>query len=225
MSDSGQIAAIFDLDRTLIRETSGKLFFQYLRETDQLWRYFRRRDMAAVAVAVGAYRLGLIDATHAMQRSARVAAGIEVDHFWQLVRRWFADVVVHTITQEGSACVDWHRGQGHLPLICSASSQFSVQPVAEYLAIPHTICTEWLADDGRLTGRVRLPVAYGAGKVHWAQRWAAAHGVDLARSYFYSDDHSDMPLLERVAHPMAVNASHRLAKVATARSWPVLAWT
>lgn len=220
-----RIAAIFDLDRTLLAGTSGKLFFQYLRKTGQLWRYFRRRDLAVVAAAVGAYQLGLIDATQAMQRSARVAAGIDVDEFWRLVQRWFAEMAVHAITRDGQASVAWHRSQEHVPLICSASSQFSVQPVADHLAIHHTIYTEWLASDGRLTGRVRLPVAYGAGKVHWVQRWAAEHGVDLARSYFYSDDHSDLPLLEKVAHPTAVNASPKLAKEAAARGWPLLAWT
>ena len=219
-----QIAAIFDLDDTLLNAASARLLFQYLRQNDLFSRYFRRRDSLAVAGAVLAYRLGLLDETQLMQRSARVAKGIALAEFWPLVQRWFDEMVIHHIAPLAQERLAWHRTQGHIPVICSGSSQFSVAPVAHYLAIEHSVCTEWLCKDGRMTGEIRQPIAYGVGKVHWMQQWAEKHEVALVQSYFYSDDISDLPLLEAVAHPCAVNPDRKLTQLATLRGWPILDW-
>ncbi|MBV7335429.1 HAD-IB family hydrolase [Chloroflexi bacterium TSY] len=118
----------------------------------------------------------------------------------------------------------WHRDQSHLPVICSAASQFSVLPVAEHLDIQHSIHTTWLVSDGHLTGRLKQPIVYGLGKVHWIEQWCKEHRVNLARSYFYSDSISDRPLLELVGHPIAVNPDVKLEQFARQQSWPVLWW-
>jgi phosphoserine phosphatase len=76
-------------------------------------------------------------------------------------------------------------------------------------------------EDGRLTGRVTPPVCYGQGKVVWAERFAAEHDVDLDAGYFYTDSISDLPLLERVGHPVAVNPDPRLRRLADKRGWPI----
>ena len=79
------------------------------------------------------------------------------------------------------------------------------------------IWTEWLSADGALTGLVREPITYGEGKVYWTERWAAEHNVDLSQSYFYSDHLSDVPLLELVGHPVAVNPTRQLTRYALER--------
>ena len=66
------------------------------------------------------------------------------------------------------------------------------------------------------------PVCYGAGKTYWAERFAAAEGLDLARSYFYTDSITDLPVLERVGEPRVVNPDPRLRRAAMRRGWPVL---
>lgn len=219
-----RIAAIFDLDHTLLRSSSGRLFFTYLRRKQLYPRFFRLRNAMPVIAAFLLYRLGQADATVTMQRSAMVARGIRTADLWAVVQSWFDDVLVHAIAPAGRARVAWHQEQGHIPVICSASSQFAVQPVAEYLEIEHTIYTEWLSEDGRLTGKVREPIVYGEGKVHWASLWAAEQQTELAQSYFYSDHISDQPLLEVVAHPIAVNPEPQLARLARSRAWPILDW-
>jgi HAD superfamily hydrolase (TIGR01490 family) len=219
-----KIAAIFDLDDTLLNGSSGRLFFSYLRRKGLYPRFFRLRNAMPVIAAFLLYHLGQADVTQTMQRSAMVARGIKVDELWEVVGHWFEDVLVHAITQGGRDCIAWHREQGHVLAICSASSQFAVQPVADHLGIEHAIYTEWLSHEGRLTGQVREPIVYGAGKVHWASRWAAKQGVALAESYFYSDHISDEPLLEVVASPVAVNPEPRLARLARSRNWPILDW-
>lgn len=219
-----QIAAIFDLDETLLDASSGRLFFQYLRHSGQFSRFFHWRDSWTVLSAVLLYRLGLLNATETMQRGARVAAGLPLDNFWPVVQQWFDEVVIHHIAPAAQERLAWHRTQGHIPVICSGSSQFSVVPVARHLQIEHFICTEWLCDETCMTGQIRQPIAYGAGKVHWMQQWATTHAVNLAQSYFYTDHISDRPLLETVAHPNAVNPDRHLAHLAAARGWPILQW-
>ena len=219
-----QAAAIFDLDDTLLSDASGKLILKYLFNQGQLWRYFRRRDIFTLSVIIMRYRMGLIDTTQAMQRAVQSTAGIDVEELWRLIRRWFDEIVIDVIAPGGRERLDWHLEQGHIPVICSASSQFSVKPVAEHLGIPNIIYTEWLAENGRLTGKVRLPIAYGHGKVHWVNQWAATNQVDLHHSYFYTDHISDRPLLEKVGHPVAVNPDRKLIRLAHARQWSILHW-
>ncbi len=219
-----QIAAIFDLDETLLDASSGRLFLRYLRHSGQFSRFFHFRDSWTVISAVFLYRLGLLDATETMQRGARVATGLRLDNFWPLVQQWFDEVVIHHIAPAAQERLAWHRTQSHIPIICSGSSQFSVVPVARHLQIEHFICTEWLCNETCMTGEIRQPIAYGDGKVHWMQQWAAMHNVSLAQSYFYTDHISDRPLLEAVAHPNAVNPDRQLTQLATVRGWPILQW-
>jgi putative phosphoserine phosphatase/1-acylglycerol-3-phosphate O-acyltransferase len=94
--------------------------------------------------------------------------------------------------------------------------------MADYLGIPgQFVCTHLVSVGGRLTGEVVEPVCYGQGKVVWAERFAAEWGVDLADSTFYSDSISDLPLMERVGRPVAVNPDMRLKRVARRRGWPI----
>lgn len=219
-----QIAAIFDLDDTILDGSSGRLFVRYMQETSAMRGQFRRRDLARAAAEMAGWRLGLSNADRAMQRAARIAAGIETATFWLTVYDWFNEMVVHAVRDEARAAITWHRDQGHIPVICSASSQFSVLPAAEHLGIEHSIYTEWLEADGHLTGELRLPLAYGAGKVFWMEQWAADQNVDLSRSSFYTDHDSDCPLLEAVGQPVAVNPNRKLARIAQERDWHVVDW-
>lgn len=219
-----QIAAIFDLDDTILTDSTGRLLWRYLRKKRLLGRYFRWRGISALTINITRYRLRLVDATRAMQGVAHLAAGIPVDEFWELIDEWFHEVVIHTISPKAEEQLDWHRRQGHILAICSGGSQFSVLPVARHLDIEHTIYTDWYSEGGQLTGEVRTPIAYGAGKVHWMEKWSAEQGVDLTKSYFYSDHISDCPLLERVAHPTVVNPNKKFAQHAKEQGWPVLYW-
>jgi HAD superfamily hydrolase (TIGR01490 family) len=220
----GKKGVIFDLDGTLLDDSSGRLFQRYLRRNGLLKEFVRRRDMPLLTGMIAAYQLGLVSATRAAEHTAKVVAGLQVDYFWQIVRAWFDDMLVNHITQGGKEAVEWHASQGHEMLICSASAQFSVRPVAEYLKIPHVICTEWLSAGGRLTGRVRLPIAYGEGKVLYVRNWAEKLNVDLRQTYFYTDHISDQPLLEVVGSPVAVAPDNELLRLSQERGWRIDQW-
>lgn len=221
---SSGVAAIFDLDNTLLTESSGRMFYHYLRHTDNFRRYFNALSIARVVSSLLLYRLRVISAEQAMDQAVAISKGIDVAEMWGLVERWFEEMVVKTISSEAIARLEWHRSHQHTPVICSASSQFSVLPVATHLQIDHAVYSEWLVDHGKLSGQARKPYAYGLGKVTLMSQWANTHQIDLNRSYFYSDHHSDLPLLEAVAHPHVVNPSPKLRTIAIQRKWSILEW-
>lgn len=219
-----QIAAIFDLDDTLVAGATGKMVVKYLRQTGELSTFVRRREMLAILGQSLLFKYGFTTATAAMQATVRICRGRTVDEMWGLVNRWFDAMVKDALAQGALDALEWHREQGHIPVICTASSQFSALPVARHLDIQHAIFTEWQSSDGRMTGSVRLPITYGTGKVHHLRAWADQQGIELRRSYFYSDHHSDLPMLELVEHPIVVNPTQRLRSLAEQRCWPIKVW-
>ena len=110
--DVTKIAAIFDLDDTILDASSGRLFYRYLRQTGDLTRYFKHRDMARAALAMARWRLGLDDVNRAMSTAASIAAGIEVEPFWALIQQWFDEMVIHYVRDEAREVLSQHRKQG-----------------------------------------------------------------------------------------------------------------
>ena len=119
------IAAIFDMDDTLLNGSSGRMLFSWLREKGMLNRYFRRRDIPQVILAAILYKLHRLDPTWLILRMGRSAAGADAGEMWAISRRWFDEMLVPAINQDGVARLGWHVEQGHLPVICSGSSQLS----------------------------------------------------------------------------------------------------
>src|SRR5690606_34397489 len=115
--------------------------------------------------------------------------------------------------------------RGDLVAIVTGATRYAAEPLAEELGIEHVVCTRLdVSPSGRFTGRVEQPMCYGAGKIALARKVADAHGLRLEEATFYSDSITDLPLLEAVAEPVAVNPDARLARVARARGWPVERW-
>jgi len=216
--DRPRIAALFDLDRTLLDTSSGRLYALYMRRHGLMSRV----EMARVTWWSVLTELGLLDMSDMIPRLLASAAGDDEAAMRERCDRWFAEDVAPHMTQRGQARVREHQAQGHVVALLSASTQFVVGPMAAALGIPgQFVCTHLVSRDGRLTGEAEEPVCYGPGKVVWAERFAAEHGADLSASYFYTDSISDLPLLERVAHPVAVNPDPRLGRLARKRGWPI----
>jgi HAD superfamily hydrolase (TIGR01490 family) len=213
-----RVAALFDLDHTLLDTSSGQLYARYLYRQGKMGR----GELARVAWWGILSNLGLLDMRDLIPRLLYSAAGDDEREMRLLCDRWFAEDVVPHVTERGRQRVADHEAQGHVVALVSASTQYVVEPMAAYLGIPEQfVCTHLVSKDGHLTGEVVPPVCYGEGKVVWAERFAAEHKVDLAASYFYTDSISDLPLLERVGQPVAVNPDPRLKRMASKRGWPV----
>lgn len=211
-----RIAALFDMDRTLLDTSSGVLYTRYLYRNGLIGR----RDLARVLWWGLLTRLGALDMYRMIPRLLADAAGDDEQEMRDLCDQWFVQDVRGHLTERGQQRLRDHQAQGHVVAIVSGSTQYVVRPLAEHLGIPgNYVCTHLESRNGRLTGHVRPPVCYGPGKVVWAERFAAEHDVDLSISYFYTDSISDLPLLERVGHPVAVNPDLRLRRLAQVRGW------
>jgi HAD superfamily hydrolase (TIGR01490 family) len=212
------VAAFFDIDGTLIARNSARLYMQHLRETGQA----QRRDVARTFYYVCRYKLGLLDIERAVAVSlglfrGRDEAGVRAD-----CEDWYARTVRPYVYPAMAATVAAHRLAGHLPVILTGATRYLAEPVAADLGIEHVLVTQLVVHDGRFTGEVLRPVCYGEGKAYWAERFAAGQGIDLGRSYFYTDSITDLPVLERMGEPRIVNPDPRLGRVAARRGWPVV---
>ena len=107
-------------------------------------------------------------------------------------------------------------------MIITATNSFVTRPIAERFGIRHLIATEPHREDGRFTGRVAGEPSFREGKVTRLRQWLDGTGHGLEGSYFYSDSHNDIPLLERVDHPVAVDPDEHLERHAGEQGWPVI---
>jgi HAD superfamily hydrolase (TIGR01490 family) len=213
-----RVAALFDVDKTLLDTSSGQLYARYLYRTGQLGL----QHLARVAWWSLLGELGILKMEKVIPRLLDEAAGDDEAEFRRRADHWFAMDVVSHVTESGRRRLEGHQAQGHVVALVSASTQYVVAPLAAYLGIPgQFLCTMLESRDGRLTGEAIPPVCYGPGKVIWAERFAVKEGIDLDASYFYTDSVSDLPLLERVGHPVAVNPDPRLRRAARQRGWPI----
>lgn len=212
------VGALFDIDGTLIVRNSAPLYMRHMRRTGQA----RRRDVAITVYYVLRYKLGLLDVNRALARSmhfirGRLEAAVRLD-----VEHWYQREIRPFLLPAMAATVEAHRRAGHVPAILTSATRYLAEPLAADLGIDHVLFTGLVVRDGCFTGEPVHPVCYGKGKIIWAERFAAAQGVDLARSYFYTDSITDLPLLERVGEPRVVNPDPRLRRTALRRGWPVL---
>ena len=213
------IAAIFDMDKTVLAIETGMSWTRFL---------YRRGELPARTVAKALYwsalyKLAVLDMDAAFER---VAAGMAGDSEQELVAKceeWYArDVAPHVAPAARVAIAD-HRARGHAIVLATGSTMYAARVVARGVGIDHVLATELEVVAGRFTGKTRSR-CFGRHKVALAEAWAGAHGIDLARSFFYSDSYNDLPMLSRVGTAIAVNPDARLLRHARRRNWPVARW-
>lgn len=215
------IGAMFDLDHTLIAMFS---VFEFLREV-LVTGMMDRNALADVAATGLRFRLGQIGFSQFVAGVTGVLEGTPESEFIEIAERIFAERVAPTIYPEARALVAAHRRKGHTLAMVSAATPYQAEPIARDLEIPHVLCTRLEVEDGLFTGRLVKPPCYGEGKAIHGRRLAAAEGLDLEQSYFYTDSDEDLPLLEIVGRPRPLNPNRRLADIALRRGWPVRTFT
>jgi putative phosphoserine phosphatase/1-acylglycerol-3-phosphate O-acyltransferase len=135
--------------------------------------------------------------------------------------QWFDEMVVGTLYPEAEQVVREHRAAGHVVAIVSGATKFVVRPLAARLGIEHMLYTRLEVEGGLFTGRVIEPICFEEGKIYWLQQFIEEQGIDLARSWFYTDSITDLPLLDLVGHPVVTNPDPFLYRTARRRRWPV----
>ncbi len=214
-------AALFDMDRTLIRRETGTLYVRYQHAIGEA----TRRDLLRVLYWVTQYTLGVIDAPAVAAKAALQLEGTSEMAMATRCDDWFLRYVEPHVCDLGRRAVEHHRAQGDLLAIVTGASPYAAQPLARRLGIPHVVASELEVDDhGIFTGRFVSPLCYGDGKIVRAKRLADEHGFALEESTFYSDSFTDLPLLEAVREPVVINPDPRLERVARKRRWRIETW-
>ena len=215
------LAALFDMDRTLVKKDTAGLYTRYRRDRGEA----SVRDALRVSWWMLQYTLGVIDAPRVSRQALEYFRGTEERALIESCEGWFREYVVPHIQAAGRAAVERHRAQGDLIAIVTGATKYAADPLARELGISDVVCTELEVDaTGRFTGNPIEPLCYGTGKLERARRLAEERGFVLAEATFYSDSITDLPLLEAVRFPKVVNPDARLRRVARQRGWPIEAW-
>lgn len=214
-------AAFFDLDKTIIARSSTLAFGGHLYRAGMLGR----RTLLRAAVGQVMYLLFGADEDaldKARQAMLALTKGWDRAEVERVVAEALEEVVAPLVYAEALFLIDDHLRAGRRVVIVSASPEEVVRPLAQYLGISEVIATRARVDEqGRYTGEVDL-YAYGPAKAEAVRLMAKAAGISLADSFAYSDSATDLPLLELVGHPHAINPERDLRTAAEARGWPIL---
>lgn len=215
-----RIAAFFDLDKTIIASSSALAFSRPLLRQGLI----NRRAALRSAYAQLMFSLAGADAQQTERLRAQISAmcaGWDVAQVSAIVSETLHDVVVPLVYAEAAELIAGHKADGHDVVILSATGHEVVAPIAELLGADFSVATRMEIVDGRYSGEVEF-YCYGDGKAVAARSLALAHGYDLTNCFAYTDSSTDIPLLETVGNPCAVNPDRSLRKLAEERSWPVL---
>lgn len=214
-------AALFDMDRTLIRKDTARLYVRYQRDVGEAtWR-----DTLQVGWWLVQYTLGVINAERVAEQVLAAYAGASEQHMVDRCKGWFRDYVLEHVSDRGREVVAEHRDRGDALVIVTGATRYAAEPLARELGIEHVLCTQLEVDaDGKFTGRVQKPLCYGAGKITMVEQLAGDASWSVDDAVFYSDSITDLPLLERVGTPVVVNPDARLRRTARERGWTIEQW-
>ncbi|MFI0717463.1 HAD family hydrolase [Streptomyces sp. NPDC021224] len=213
-------AAFFDLDKTVIAKSStlafGRSFYQ--------GGLINRRAVLRTAYAQFVYLVGGAD--HDQMEGMRkylsdLCKGWNVQQVREIVAETLHDLIDPIIYDEAASLIEEHHAAGRDVVIVSASGSEVVEPIGEMLGADHVVATRMVVEDGAYNGEIEHYV-YGPAKAEAIEELARSQGYDLERSFAYSDSVTDIPMLESVGHPYAVNPDRALRKEAVARGWPAL---
>ena len=212
--------ALFDLDNTLLLGDSDHAWGEFLVEEGLVDRdEFRRNNDRFYAQ----YRAGTLDINEYLRFALAVIAGKDADTLAPLHQRFMREKIEPMISASSLALLQKH--QRDLCAIVTATNAFVTRPIATRYGVPHLIACEVEKIEGRYTGAVLGVPSFREGKVTRVQQWLAGMNKSLAdfdKSFFYSDSLNDLPLLEVVTHPVAVNPDATLRAHAEARGWPII---
>ena len=212
-------AAFFDLDKTILAKSSSFAFARPFYRGGLIGRSDVVRSAYAqfVFLASGADH----DQMETMREyMSALVTGWEVEKVQQIVAETLDEIVDPMVYEEAVKLIEEHRAAGRDIIIISSSGTDVVEPIGARLGADVAIGTQVAIEDGRYTGEI-LFYAYGEGKAEAMRSLAVERGYDLSDCYAYSDSQTDLPMLEAVGHPVAVNPDAALRAVAMERDWPI----
>lgn len=221
-SDTG-VAAFFDLDKTVIAKSSTLAFSRPFFQSGLI----NRRAVLKSAYAQFVFASSGADADQVDRMRAHLTAlctGWDVAQVRSIVEETLHDIVDPLIYAEAAELVTEHKSIGHDVVVISASGEEIVAPIAAMIGATDSVGTRMVSVDGRYTGEIDF-YCYGQNKATAIKQLAVERGYDLESCHAYSDSITDLPMLEVVGHPTAVNPDRALRAVAAERGWPVLTFS
>ena len=222
-ADVTRAAAFFDLDKTIIAKSSalafGRPFFQ--------GGLINRRAVLRATFAQLVYAASGADEDQVERMRAHITAmctGWDVAQVREIVDEALHEIVDPLIYAEAAELIEEHHAEGRDVVIVSTSGEEVVAPIGALLGADRVVATRMVVAEGRYTGEIEF-YNYGPTKASAIRELAASHGYVLADCYGYSDSSTDLPMLEVVGHPTAVNPDKALRRVAAERGWPILSFT
>jgi HAD superfamily hydrolase (TIGR01490 family) len=206
----GSVAAIFDVDQTLVQGHTERLFFWYL------WRYGR------LSLAQTLSFLGRL-ASHPQERfrDKTYLEGLEVEDIVRLAQKCYQEAIHPRLSAAALACVRQHQAQGRKIVLLTGSLSLLLWPLKEELGADWLIATELSQNNGKFTGQIAGLHPRGENKLRLLLELSRVQGLDLSQSYAYGDHIQDLYIFRSIGHPVAVNPSWRLKRLARKYHWPI----
>ncbi|MFO7813919.1 MAG: HAD family hydrolase [Pelovirga sp.] len=213
---------LFDLDHTLLAADTNSLWLGFLADQGYLDKERINREQQRWYAD---YLNGCLDFAAYMRFQLLPLCGIPQQALMTLRELFSEKKLTPHIAPGATDLVRSHHDQGHICAVVTATHHFLAEPAAKLVNIKHLIATEAQLVDGAFTGYPGQTLCFGEGKIMAVEQWLERAGVDptlLDGASFYSDSSNDLPLLERVANPVAVDPDERLKTIATQRGWPII---
>ncbi|MGH9769479.1 MAG: HAD family hydrolase [Blastocatellia bacterium] len=213
--ENRRIAAIFDVDGTLIADaTLERIFIRFLWRRGELgWReMIKWIGASAKAAATGRPQLKAIKAYLRGKDSARIR---------RLAQECFESEIEPRLSPEAVNRLRWHQSAGHFVILLSGTLDLLLEPLAERLGVCARVGSELEVEEKSFTGRIAGAHPFGKTKAECLATINRAAYVDLKRSFAYADSFADRHLLAMVGHPVATNADVGLRKIAESRGWMI----
>ena len=211
--------ALFDLDNTLIGGDSDYLWGCFLAERGIVdGAYYEQENQRFY----DQYKTGVLDIHEFLRFQLRPLAEHDMATLHELRRDYIAEKIEPILLPKAQRLIQDHRSQGHTPVIITATNRFITSPIAELYGVEQLLATEPEIVADRYTGGVLDVPCFREGKLHKLGNWLQANRRDLAGSWCYSDSHNDLPLLNAVTHPVAVDPDEVLRHHAETHGWQVI---
>ncbi|SMY15842.1 HAD family hydrolase [Photobacterium aquimaris] len=212
--------AIFDLDETLIAADSASLWNNFIVAKGLAPASLLAQEQAMMT----AYSKGTLDMDSYMATTLAPLKGKSQQQIKPLVDEFIANIITPAIYQQALERIEWHRKRGDHILIISATSEHLVKPIATALGINNVIAINLEQNHGVYTGATTGILSFKEGKVERLKMWLQQQNHTYKGSYGYSDSANDLPLLNVVNKPFAVNPDPTLAMHAQMNEWTIMDW-
>lgn len=213
--------ALFDLDNTLLAGDSDYLWGCLLVKKglvdEDIYEQANQRFYED-------YKNGELDIHEFLAFALTPLAENKADDLRAMHEEFMKSIIRPIMNLAGQNKIEEHRTKGDHPVIITATNSFVTSPIANAFGINDLIATEPEIVNGSYTGKVAGTPCFREGKITKLNDWLKQSGMNLEDSYFYSDSHNDLPLLEQVTHPVAVDPDDTLRGIAEKRNWEIISF-